>query len=134
MTKHFIYFLIERKRVFSLTRGIVECFNLLVFMLQVVHPGLALVAAFLKFHGYGFPNVFLTTHGCELALNIFFCPKTDECFRLNKAPVLCFASDQRNATGRRLQKLPREVVSMLVIVSMFRSSFVGSVIRYERLF
>ena len=69
----------RKKSFFSLTRGIVQCFNLLVFLLQVVHPGLALVAAstvaaFLKFDGYAFPNVFLTTHGCKLALNIFLCP------------------------------------------------------------
>ena len=98
----------RRKTVFPLTRGIVQCFNLLVFLLQVVHPGLALVAAsteaaFLKFYGYAFPNVFLTTHGCEVALNIFFCPKTDEFFRFNKAPILCFPSNQRNATVRHLE-------------------------------
>ena len=67
-----------------------------------MYPGRALVAAlteaaFLKFYGYAYPNVFLTTHGCELVLNIFFCPKIDQCFRLNKAPVLGFPSDQRNA-------------------------------------
>ena len=67
-----------------------------------------------------------------------------ECFRLKKAPILCFPSDQGNATCslRHLEvvlqkprsKLFCEAVSMLVILMMFRSSFAGSVIRYERFF
>ena len=65
-------------------------------------------------------------------------------FVSKKAPILCFPSDQRNATCtlRHLEVVlqkPRskqfcEVVSMLVILTMFRSSFTGSVIRYEQFF
>ena len=61
---------------------------------------------FSEFYGYAFPNVFPTTHGCELALNIFY-PKTDECFHLKKAPILCFSSDERNATAHHLEVVYR---------------------------
>ena len=65
-------------------------------------------------------------------------------FVSKKAPILCFPSDQRSATCtlRHLEVVlqkPRskqfcEVVSMLVILTMFRSSFTGSVVRYEQFF
>lgn len=78
----------------------------------------------------------------ELALNIFFCSKTAEYFRLKKAPILCFPSVQINATVRHLNLVYRNRdqnylarwFRVLVILTTFRPSCAGSVIRYERLF
>ena len=61
---------------------------------------------FSGFYDDAFPNVFRTTHGCELALNICR-PKIDECFCLKKAHILCFTSNQRNATVHHLEVVYR---------------------------